>query len=90
VIASVFEDLCKSIWEHQPEDLPTHTQHIATRFFDSVAKINGLADAGVFAVTFIDGSVALCGSRGSSIIATISAYDHCDPESHEAIERGVL
>jgi hypothetical protein len=83
--SEIFEDLCKSSWEHYAENFPTHSRDIAKLF--NPIKIVDLPAAGMFTVLFTDGSAAMCGLRGSSILGTFNIEDHdADPLSHSEAE----
>lgn len=87
--ADIFEDLCKSIWEHGASgSLSDHSRMIAQML--NPKAIREVPDMGAFAVVFSDMSVAICGARGSSVIATFSVYDHADPDSYETQELGSM
>jgi hypothetical protein len=92
MLANVFEATAKAIWEDDVDiKLPTipeghesrHALVIAQFLFGGTIQNK---ENGVAVVVFPDGSFAICGTRGSSILTTGYVPDVADPESWESEE----
>lgn len=85
--AEIFQKMCESVWEIGSVTLqhPEHGTIETDKTWEIAAMFGGarqsFPQAGVDVILFPDGSGALCGTRGASVIAVWSKYDHGDPNA---------